>query len=75
LYIEDQPAEEVNVEGYQSLHAKEFEEFTAALDAGKPAPVSYAQGRDVLALTLAIFESIDTGKVVDFKSFYAKFNK
>jgi predicted dehydrogenase len=72
LYIEDQAAEEVNLEGYPSLHAKEFEEFVAALDAGKPAPVSYAQGRDVLALTLAIFESIDTGKVVDFKSFYQK---
>jgi myo-inositol 2-dehydrogenase/D-chiro-inositol 1-dehydrogenase len=69
LFVEDQVSE-VEVEGFPSLHAREFEVFVEALEAGKPAPVSFQQGREVLALTLAIFKSIETGQVIDFKSFY-----
>lgn len=61
---------EVDIEAFPSLHAKQFEVFVDALDAGLPAPVSFQQGRDVLALTLAIFRSIETQAVVDYRSFY-----
>ncbi|CAG7616045.1 Gfo/Idh/MocA family protein [Paenibacillus allorhizosphaerae] len=69
LYEEDQVTE-VPLESYASLHKAQFDLFVDALNNGKPAPVSFQAGREVLATTLAIFKSIETGEVIDFASFY-----
>ncbi|MDB5085599.1 MAG: hypothetical protein JWN30_2485, partial [Bacilli bacterium] len=69
LYEEDQ-VEEISLEAYSSLHKEQFDLFVNALNEGKPAPVSFQAGRDVLAVTLAIFKSIETGQIIDFPAFY-----
>lgn len=69
LYEEDQVSE-VPLEKYKSLHQEQFDRFVDALNTGKAAPTSFKEARDVLATTLAIFKSIETGEVIDFASFY-----
>jgi predicted dehydrogenase len=46
------------------LFRVEFEHFVDAINAGKPAPVSFAQGLEMLKLSHAVLESIETGKIV-----------
>jgi predicted dehydrogenase len=65
---EGNQTEELKLEGYESLHREQFDLFINALNEGNPAPVSFEAGKDVLAVTLAIFKSIETGQVVDYAS-------
>ncbi|TNJ66992.1 Gfo/Idh/MocA family oxidoreductase [Paenibacillus hemerocallicola] len=67
FYDGDQVSE-LHLESYASLHNEQFRLFVDALNEGKPAPVGFEAGKDVLALTLAIFRSIETGEVIDFGS-------
>ncbi len=53
----------VNLEP-KDLHQVEFAMFIDALEAGTAPPSGFTSGKEMLALTLAIFESIDTGVVV-----------
>lgn len=46
------------------LFKAEFEAFVDAILSGKPAPVSFKQGREMLRLSHAVLESIETGKIV-----------
>ena len=48
----------------QNLHQKEFALFAEALERGQPAPVGFREGKEMLAVTMAIFTSIDSGHVV-----------
>lgn len=48
----------------ENLHEKEFACFAAAIAAGTAPPYGFQAGKEMLALTLAIFQSIDTGAVV-----------
>lgn len=48
----------------QNLHQKEFSLFADALERGQPAPIGLRQGKEMLALTEAIFTSLETGHVV-----------
>lgn len=48
----------------RDLHQVEFEMFVDALERGSPPPSGFTAGKEMLALTQAILESIDTGKVV-----------
>lgn len=46
-----------------NLHQKQFALFADALSAGREAPVGFRQGKEMLALTLAAFRSIESGAV------------
>lgn len=46
------------------LFQVELERFAEAIVSGKPAPVSFQQGREMLRLSHAVLESIETGKIV-----------
>jgi len=46
----------------RDLHQVELQLFAAALRGGKPFPAGFIQGRQMLAITNAIFRSIDTGQ-------------
>jgi predicted dehydrogenase len=48
----------------RNLHQVEFERFVDALERGGAPPYGFAAGKQMLALTQAIHESIATGKVV-----------
>lgn len=68
LYIED-GVEELPLVTYKSLHKEQFDRFVQALEGqGEPA-AAFREGNDILLLTLAIFKSIETGEVIDFKAF------
>ncbi|WP_165972071.1 Gfo/Idh/MocA family protein [Paenibacillus piri] len=46
------------------LFKVQFQRFAAAVEEGRPAPVGFTQGRDMLKLSHAVLESIETGKIV-----------
>ena len=46
------------------LFKEEFQAFVDAIVSGQPAPVSFKQGREMLKLSHAVLESIETGKIV-----------
>jgi predicted dehydrogenase len=48
----------------KNLHQDELALFADALARGQPAPVGFVQGKEMLAVTLAILQSIATGEVV-----------
>jgi len=48
----------------KDLHQVEFALFIDALERGTPPPYGFTAGKQMLAVTLAIFESIDTGRVI-----------
>ncbi|GGD61610.1 Gfo/Idh/MocA family protein [Paenibacillus nasutitermitis] len=58
--------EEVPVDRNQNLHQDQFALFAEAIEKGEPAPVSFQAGKEMLAVTLAILESIETEKVVSY---------
>lgn len=45
----------------ENLHQKAFAAFAAAIEAGREPPYGFRAGKEMLALTLAIFRSIETG--------------
>lgn len=47
-----------------NLHQRALAEFAAAIEAGKEPPYGFRAGKEMLALTLAIFRSIETGAPV-----------
>lgn len=49
--------------------AKEIGVLIDSINEGKPAPVGIQDGKDALAVALSIFESIETGKVVNVEHF------
>lgn len=51
----------------ENLQQKQFSVFADAINEGRPAPNSFEIAKEVLALTLASFESIQTGQVVHIK--------
>jgi hypothetical protein len=66
VWLGDQ-SETVGFAGEKSLHGKQFKLFVDALDRGEPVPVGFRQGKDVLAVTLAIFKAMETGGPVDVR--------
>ncbi len=62
LYVGDS-VETVAIDG-RNLHQVEFELFCEALERGGSPPHGFEAGKQMLAITLAIHESIATGKVV-----------
>jgi len=61
-YLGDQ-VEQVPIPA-ENLHQKELSLFAEAVTAGKAPPYSFRAGKEMLALTMAIFRSIETGAVV-----------
>jgi len=74
-FFEEDGEEEIELDVYPSLHEEQFRLFTEALDAGEPAPVGIREGQAALALTLSIFQSIETGLAVDFPAFREELEK
>lgn len=70
LYIGDK--HEKVVFEKEDLFETEFRVFAKAIEEGKKAPVGFKQGKEMLQLTYAIFESIKTGKVIELYSEVAK---
>ncbi|MDF2724773.1 MAG: hypothetical protein K0Q59_4448 [Paenibacillus sp.] len=62
VYIGDQ-SETVQPDN-ASLHEKQFAAFAQSLEEGSRYPIGLAEGREILTLTEAVFESIATGQVV-----------
>ncbi|MDR6124035.1 myo-inositol 2-dehydrogenase/D-chiro-inositol 1-dehydrogenase [Bacillus sp. SLBN-46] len=62
LFIGDQD-ETVPLER-RVLHQVEFEAFIEALDQGQPVPYGFEQGKEMIKLSYAVLESIETGKVI-----------
>lgn len=48
----------------ENLHQKAFARFVKAIEAGRESPYGFRAGKEMLALTLAIFRSIETGTPV-----------
>lgn len=48
----------------ENLHQKELALFASAIESGQPPAYGFRAGKEVLAVTLAIFQSIETGAVV-----------
>jgi predicted dehydrogenase len=47
-----------------NLHEKQFAQFARCLDDGTPYPIGLREGREILALTEAVFRSIEAGSSV-----------
>lgn len=50
----------------EDLFQTEFELFANALAARNPAPVGFEQGANILKMSLAVLESIETGEIINF---------
>jgi predicted dehydrogenase len=48
----------------ENLHQKALARFAEAVEAGRPPPYGFREGKEMLALTLAILQSVETGGVV-----------
>lgn len=61
--------DEPTPEGVTGPHLKQYIPFVESIETGKPAPVGLQDGKDTLAVALALFESIDTEREVEVKYF------
>ena len=66
VYLGD-GVEEVPIDKEQHLQVEQFKLFTEALTAGKPAPIGFQDGKEMLTISLAALESIETGRVVQYE--------
>lgn len=67
VYEGDQVREVEITEHPSGLHAEQFRTFVEAIEQGKPAPVGFQDGKEMLAISLAAIESAITGKIVEYK--------
>lgn len=66
---QDGSKETINIEEPMELHMYQFIPFIESLKKGEPAPVGLKDGKDPLAVSLAIFKSLETGKEVEVEYF------
>ncbi|MCC2685459.1 MAG: hypothetical protein K0R75_2358 [Paenibacillaceae bacterium] len=61
---EGNQSQEIALE-FHDLLVEQFEMFIAAIEHGGPDPIGFATSNEMLRLSLAVLESIETGKVVN----------
>ena len=70
MLYEGNGEQRVAIEKQPSLHAEEFALFADALDEGRPVVSGLDVGRQMLAVSLAVLESVRSGRVIDFDSYF-----
>lgn len=67
VYEGDQEREIRLDDAQQHLHVEQFRAFAESIEQGKPAPVGFPEGKEMLAISLAAIESAVTGQIVHYK--------